>query len=144
MDPLSIVASIIAVIQAADRVGSLLSKLRCLSNAPLELHALVNEVSDMRIVLYDLRATLRDIGAWDTLPPERLMHLKKFVISSEAKLNEVEMLISGRFITEAPVGGKVKINRTAWVRRKGHVNSLKNELRELRVAISTSLTAINS
>ena len=53
-DPLSITASIIAVIGAAEGVGKTLTKIRNIRNAPTELLALINEVSDLRTILNDI------------------------------------------------------------------------------------------
>ena len=53
-DPLSIAASIIAVVGAAEGVGKTLTKIRNIRNAPNEILALINEVSDLRVILNDL------------------------------------------------------------------------------------------
>ena len=53
-DPLSITASVIAILGAADSVRKVLSKIRLLNASPDELLALINEVSDFKVVLYDV------------------------------------------------------------------------------------------
>ena len=59
-DPLSLTASIIAVLGATDSVGKALSKIKYLKESPNELLALINEVSDFKIVLYDIKRHLCD------------------------------------------------------------------------------------
>ena len=54
-DPLSITASIIAVVGAAECVTKTLAKIRSIRNAPDELLALINEVSDLKIILSDIQ-----------------------------------------------------------------------------------------
>ena len=50
-DPLSLAASIIAVVGAAEGVTKTLAKIKSICNAPYELLALVNKVSDLKIIL---------------------------------------------------------------------------------------------
>ena len=53
-DPLSIAASIIAVVGAAESVTKVLSKIKNMRHAPDELLALINEVSDLRVILSNI------------------------------------------------------------------------------------------
>ena len=59
-DPLSITASIIAVLGAADSVSKVLSKIRIFNDSPDGLLALINEVSDFKVVLYDIERHFRN------------------------------------------------------------------------------------
>jgi hypothetical protein len=63
MDPLSVAASVIAVIGAANTAVKSIEKAISLRHAPSEIHALVNEVED-------LRALLEDIDSSDISPPK--------------------------------------------------------------------------
>ncbi len=73
-DLLSVVASIIAVIVAAEIVGKTLCQIRDVTNAPDELLALSNEISDLTVVLKKVEsyATAAD-GAVSSL--EYLEHI---------------------------------------------------------------------
>ena len=55
-DLLSLTASIIAVIGAAEGVSKTLAKIKSLLNAPDELLALNNEVSDLKIIFNDVQS----------------------------------------------------------------------------------------
>ncbi|KAF1951669.1 hypothetical protein CC80DRAFT_553045 [Byssothecium circinans] len=57
-EPLSITASILAVLGAAEKTGKGLERLRTLHNAPDELQYVLNEISDMRIVLRSVQKAL--------------------------------------------------------------------------------------
>ena len=59
-DPLSIAASVITVIRAAGSIGRTLSKIRSVKDTPNAIHALQNEVSDLRIVLGDVDLLLTE------------------------------------------------------------------------------------
>jgi hypothetical protein len=58
MDPLSVTASIIAVIGTARQITKNLQKIHILHDAPSELHALMNDVVDFQAVLGDVDAVL--------------------------------------------------------------------------------------
>ena len=62
MDPLSIIASSIAVIQAATATGGLLRRLATLRSAPSVLHALLNELEATRSFLTILEHSLGRIN----------------------------------------------------------------------------------
>ena len=49
-DPLSITASIIAIVSAAEGIGLALSRMKTLYNAPAEVLAFINELSDLGVV----------------------------------------------------------------------------------------------
>ena len=58
MDPLSIVASAVAVFQAADRLGGLLGSVKPFLNATSDVLELLHEVQIIRNALGDLQMTL--------------------------------------------------------------------------------------
>ena len=62
MDPLSIIASCIAVTQATTAAGTGLHKLWGLRTAPAELQALFNEVEALRGLLTIMQSTLHGIS----------------------------------------------------------------------------------
>ena len=54
-DPLSITASVIAVMGAADGVNTIFAKIKNFVDASKKLLALINEVSDLTLVLGDVK-----------------------------------------------------------------------------------------
>ena len=53
-DPLSITASIIAVVGAAEGIGTIINRIKTFREEPDELFSLINEISDLRIVPSDI------------------------------------------------------------------------------------------
>jgi len=91
MDPLSIVASAVALFQAADRLGSLLGSIKPFFNAARDVAALLNEVHIIRNSLEELQATATiDISA----PPEHPPRLQGAIAICLRHVSQLEHLIS--------------------------------------------------
>lgn len=59
MDPLSVAASILAILGASGKVGQFCRKIVALKNAPEALHTLNDEVEELQIVVRDVNDLLR-------------------------------------------------------------------------------------
>ena len=70
-DPLSITASVIAVLGAAEGVNKTLARIKNLIDAPRKL-TLINEVSDLTLVLGDLERFVKEITERKQSHPEKL------------------------------------------------------------------------
>lgn len=145
MDPLSIAASIVALFQAGDRLSGLLAKLRPLLTAPEEVNALVNEVSDIKIVLGDLETSIRDLTESNSLPEERAEHLHRIFNNLATVLLQLETLIADCFLKLSRQRGigRPKVHRMAWVRKRSQVEKLRQQLRDLRSTITAQLAGVN-
>jgi len=143
MDPLSIVASIIGVVQAADRVVGVLSKIKTLINAPREIELLIHDVSGIRSVLQDLRETEK-LLEFDKLGRDRLQTLHMYVEEGGDILLELERLI-GEYLTETPTSesDRIKVHRLGWVRKVRQVEKLKMRMRDVKLSISVQLGSIS-
>ena len=104
MDPLSIVSSAIAVSQAGERVGSLISCIQTLLNAPRELAALVNEISNIRAALSGLNS--RILTSQEAFASSRCVHQ-----ILETCLAHVEVLIAGAPPTRFACGRDKQVSR---------------------------------
>src|SRR4051812_26728285 len=102
MDPLSIVASVVAVFQAADRLGGLLGSVKPFLNAPSDVLELLQEVQIIRNALGDLQLTLT------TALPSSLLGqscLQSCIDACVAHISCLETLISDNCkLTGAPGG----------------------------------------
>ena len=145
MDPLSITASIIAVLQAGDRFTSLLAQIKPFFEAQEEVESLSNEVNELQLVLGDLREALPDLPASGTLPVNKIDVLHGLIREGEATLLQLEALIQQRFIKAPdPNGmGTRKVRRLAWVKKRGRVEKLRRRLRDLRLTIAVQLASVN-
>lgn len=70
-DPLSVTASVIAVVGAATNVINISSSLlRTLRHAPTEICAVINEVEDLRAILVDIEGTkVISAEVWPSIDP---------------------------------------------------------------------------
>ena len=141
-DGLSLAASIFAVLGAADGLSRVLSQIRRLRHAPNELLALINEVSDLRIVLGGIQTY--------AIQNEYDLHLSQnhvrdlMVLTDRAKetVLELDKLIHYRLIK--PQHGTVKLAKTEWLKGATRVERLRHQLRDSRLNIATQMVLINS
>ena len=144
MDPLSITASAIAVLQGISGTGKGISKLMTLRNAPLELQALYNEIEALRSLLVIVQSSIRQVqqsNAYEDLR-EPLCHLltrtKEAVLDLETTI-EYEL----RHGVDMDRNGLPKVSRTAWLRQSAKTEKLRTNIRDTRDNLSVGLQAIN-
>ena len=144
MDPLSITASVIAVVTVTAKVTNSLSKLRGLREADDLIHALMNEVTTLRAISAQIEAVARQYQ--DSLSSEQfacLEQLKQMLRAAKVKLEELDNIIHYRLIQPPDDGGIQKLSRRAWLRHKTDVQRIQQELRTLRQDISTLIETLN-
>ena len=142
-DPLSVTASIIAVVGAAEGVTKTLARIRDIRNAPEELLALINEVSDLRIILGDIQSYVQN----DTRPltlQDALQHLSILINRAKDKLLQLDELIQYRLTKPESVLDQIKISRREWTRAKTTVDKFRQSLRDIRLNIVSQMIVINS
>jgi len=122
MDPLSITASVIAVIGVARKVKEVLCLLKDAKNAPDGLSDLFDHVSSFESFL---RASESVIPESDT----KVSELRERLHEAKAKLVEINQFINYT-LTEA--GESRKVDRWHWVRKSSVVQRLKRQLDEIR------------
>ena len=141
-DPLSIAASVITVVGTANGVGELLSRIKSLQHAPDELLALVNEVSDLRVVFGDIASTfLRDEKRSPTLK-EQLQHISDLVDRAKDRLLELEKLIHYHLVK--PEATNLKVSRHAWAMARGTIERFRNNLRDVKLNLIAQMVIISS
>lgn len=129
MDPLSLAASIIAVIGAVNRVASGLQRIIALKNVPAVLLALNNEISDLRLVLGQIESFVPTGSSSEGA--QSLLHNITLV---KAKMLELEHIVSSRLVTKN--GG---LNRASWLFLQDKVDGIRQDIRYSRVNISNGL-----
>ena len=140
MDPLSILASVITLGAA---VSATLEQLRTLHSADHELQAIINEVSDIRVVFSFIDETIKERQAYQQLSQDHLYGLLRLLESSKATLTVLDTLVKDRLIRASTLGGNPKAARLSWLRQKNKVKSLLEELRSARTSISAIWGASN-
>lgn len=129
MDPLSIVASAIGLIEAARRISRGIQRLIELKRVPTILLALNNEMSDLQVILAQIESFAPSLAS---KPQDR--SLSHNVVLINEKLKELELIVYGRLMTKG--GG---MNRAAWLLVRDDVERIQKEIRHLRVNIGNSL-----
>lgn len=133
MDPLSVAASVIAVVGAAKKAAQVITLLKTLKNAPEELQELVNEVSRVEAILEDVNSAC-DNGRRSTAA------LDLQVQRADAKLLELQILLQYDVVRAKD---PAEIDRVSWVRRQGKINNLHKQLSAIRQDITLVLAAAN-
>ena len=150
-DGLSLVASIIAVLGAADAVGKTLSKVRVLRNAPDELLALNNEISDLTVTLQNVENYLStDLieGSSTTSRKEIsqsvLHHMSSLINRAKDELLQLDQMIHYRFLKSGSFNGDYKVFRVRWARARNTVESHRKSLRDVRQNVVMQMLLVNS
>lgn len=142
MDPLSITASIIAVIGLGGKTVASLAKLRAIVHAKEELSALINEISDLQAVLTTLsHITAEEENDHVHLGPKKA--LASHVQRAKDKILELEELIAYE-LTKIGRDGNIEAARHAWLRKRHVVFRLQDELKTIRWNLATSLGMVTS
>ena len=141
-DGLSLAASIFAVLGAADGLSRVLSQIRHLRHAPNELFALMNEVSDLRIVLGDIQAYVLQNEGNPQLSKSHVQHLVIFADRAKEIVLELDELIQYRLIK--PQHQPIKLAKREWLKTATRIEKLRHRLRDSKLNIATQMILINS
>lgn len=146
MDPISIiglVASSIAIVQAADRVGGLLGKLKPLLEAPREVEQLINDVKSLKTLINNVAEAAKELGGSGILPSDKVGSLQESVDEAREILSDLGELIKD---CEKPISdktGRRRVYRMVWMRKEGHVGRLRERMRDLRLSVAVELSTIH-
>lgn len=143
MDPLSLTASIIAVVGLATTTTKALTKIiKSFHHSPGEIHALNNELADLQAILIALEETMTEKnvepkpGKENCSGPSAV--LKTHLQNATKALEELDRLLAS---------GLQKQNRSQlqfwWVRNKSHAIALQREVHNTRTNLQTSLCMVN-
>ncbi|KAL9071606.1 MAG: hypothetical protein Q9157_005414 [Trypethelium eluteriae] len=146
MDPLSLTASIIAVVGAATTVAKQLDHLRAtLRDTPDDLCSVVNEISDLQLVLETCKAVTEHLATSDIDRSAPTAEINVFLCKSEQYLQELGQLVSSCLSPSSSGGGiqRVRIARFRWSKASSQVNKLRTKLRDSRQDIHTLWEANN-
>ena len=111
-DPLSLVASIIAVVGAAETISKTLSKIKLLRNAPDGLLALNNEVADFTVLLRTIENHLLSTEPQRVAPPLDILDCISALISrAKDRLLQLEQLIHYQLLESGSFDKDYKVFR---------------------------------
>lgn len=143
MDPVSIVASSIAIVQLADRIGGLLVKLKPLFEAPREIAQLIKDVVSLRSLINNLAEAAKEMDRSDILPVGKIHTLQSFLDEAEDILRDLEQLIESFKKSAQDADTRLKVHRVTWTRKVGEVERLRNRMRDLRLSVTVELSTLH-
>ena len=143
-DPLSITASVIAVIGAADGVKKTLAKIQNLVNAPKKLLALINEVSDLTLVLGNIESLVGMITERKQSNEKALQHMETLVKRAKDRLLELDQLIHYHLLKPDSTPGNIRLSKREWTTAKHIIEEFRRSLRDMRLDLVTQMLIINS
>ncbi|MCJ1306856.1 hypothetical protein MMC25_000500 [Agyrium rufum] len=141
MDPLSFTASLITVVTVAVQVTQGLQKLRQLHGASGAVHAILNEVTDVRIILSDINAVVAGHKTPDGEIDESLSSVCRTADQIKEALLELDTLINKRLFKSSGDNGDSQVRKLVWVREKSNIQEILHTLRRLRLDLVTGIGA---
>ena len=142
-DPLSITASVIAVVTAAEGVSKTLSKIRRANRAPSEFLALMNEVSDFRVVLDNLDSYVRSVSS-ESPSSRTLQHLMGLLQRGKDTLLQLDGLVHYQLAKPSSTTEHPKVSRLEWVKGKRVIEEYRQKLRDIRLNIVAQMATLNA
>jgi hypothetical protein len=143
MDPLSLTASIIAVVGLATTITKTLNTIvKSFHDIPTELCAFINELADLQAILVALKETMAENnvepkpGKENSSSPGAV--LKIHLQNTTKALVELNRLLAPGLQKQNP-----SQLRFWWARNKSHAIALQREVRNTRTNLQTSLCLVN-
>jgi hypothetical protein len=139
MDPLSIVASVLAVAQAGDRLIQLVSKIRQFFNALEHVDALINELADLKFVLDTVHMAASNLPeGYSTGFEKALETCNRIILELESTLASFSPRSSNRTSSV-----QIQMYRIRWLKKKDRVESLRQRLRDAKSTLTLQILSIN-
>ena len=142
-EALSLAASIVAVVGAAEGTVRTLSTIASICNASDETIALVNEISDLRVVLYITEGYIRSARG-SQLAHEHIQQLSGFVSRAKGELLNLDKLTHLKIPRPQSSPERIALSKYEWIRAVKKVHRLHQNLRDIRISIVIRMTMMNS
>ena len=143
MDPLSITASVLAILSAATSTARAFEDLRRLCKTlPGRLHALSNEVSDIELVLHQVASVLEQRNG-DPALNEQEQHIRHLLDRAGSKLRELRTIVE----TFTHFASTTKTNffqAYAWRKNQPRLQVLQEDIKTVKCSLNIMLGASNS
>ena len=137
MDPLSTLASIIAVVQLVEGIIRGLKVFSAFRDAPADVVRLVDELSDLRFVLQQVVDIFGQHAAANAVPGPLKDLLETLIYRTGKNLRTLEELLQQSIFK----GGDGKIARFAWLRQADRIKTLRETLRDSKQSLSLLKTS---
>ena len=140
MDPLSLTASLLAILGAGGAIAKGLNKIRNLKDAPAVLLQLNNEVTDLHILIRGVDELYNQRG--DSINISQRDIIYSTLARAKEALLELEQLISYRWTKETNNG--VEVDRSVWIRAQTKMKETKDRIRNVRTDLNGAWVVISS
>ena len=140
MDPLSLTASLLAILGAGGAIAKGLDKIRRLKNAPNVLLQLNNEVVDLHLLIRAVDGLYHQHS--DSFKTSQHQIIYSILSRAKEALLELEKLISYHWTKETDNG--IEINRTAWIRAQKQIAETSSNIRNVRVNLNGAWMVISA
>ncbi|CAG8954641.1 hypothetical protein HYFRA_00004561 [Hymenoscyphus fraxineus] len=144
MDPLSIVAGVIAIATAAAQISKAISRLRAFGEVPGRVYALKNEIVDLEVVLRQVGHALQQRSL---APDAEIAQESLNQILSRAKAHLTELANALERVAKScdSARGNVKVIRNAiWWKEKARFQRYQGDIRAVKETLNLMLGASNS
>jgi hypothetical protein len=135
MDPLSIITATIALTEVTS-LG--LEKFRDIYHASSDICSLINEVSDLKLILGEAK---QSIAQQKNYPQRQGVtdKINELLLPANERLSELETLIETQLAVAKPAGTKPA--RLAWLRHKSKVTRILGQLKQTRLNLTALWSA---
>lgn len=141
MDPLSIIASVAALAEAAAQISKAISRLRHYGEIPGKIYALKNEISDLEVVLHEIRDALEQ----KSLSPNGTHgSLEQVLARTKSRLTDLAEALER--IANSFEGSKIKVfaKSAVWVKEREVFQTFRDDINSIKGTLSLMLNAANS
>ena len=154
MDPLSLTASIVAIIGVGGQAAKAIEKLASVRGAPDAILALNNELSDLRLIItaieevYQVQRTVGSTSSSGNQVYEASIDAS--IVSSLEQVNSKVLELQSmyqRLTQSIPVSSSstaLKINRATWLVERKKLKRLQEDLRAARLKLAATLGVLNA
>ena len=140
MDPLSLTASLLAILGAGGAIAKGLYKIRRLKDAPTILLQLNNEIVDLHLLIRAVDELYH--RHTNTIKASQTQVISSCLGRAKETLLELERLISYQWTRENEQG--IKINRTVWLRAQKRISDMNNKIRHVRTDLNGAWMVIST
>ena len=147
MDPLSITASIIAIVGVSGQAAGVIRQLATVRGAPDLVLALNNEITDLHLLITALRDAFQRQRV-TVLPPSVTGSGYHASVTSSLqqaldKAQELEALHDRLKLIAPDASGLLKLSSVKWVREKSKVRRMRDDLKTVRLQLVGVLGILN-
>ena len=146
MDPLSLTASIIAIIGVGGEAAKAVRKLASLKGAPSLVLALNNEISDLYLVVLTIRDVYQRQRASTALSPNNASTddtITSTLLQANDKVLELRELHQRLTSWTTGSGSLSTLNKASWLREQKNVKKMQEDLCTVRLKLTTTLGILN-